>query len=192
VINIVYGLTSAKFDNPFRDNRNKDNIVAKRGALFMIDLKHAVQEAGHKVVHIKTDSIKIPDATPEIAEFICNFGDKYGYDFEDEGAYERFCLVNDAVYVGRKDRKWEAKGAQFQHPFVFKTLFTGEAFTFDDLCETKSVTQGAMYLDFEHDRPAPLVTEGMKFIGRIGASSRSRRVRAEQCCTAWWTASTMR
>ena len=35
VINIVYGLTSAKFPNPFRDNRNKDNIVAKRGALYM-------------------------------------------------------------------------------------------------------------------------------------------------------------
>ena len=35
VINIVYGLTSAKFDNPFRDLRNRDNIVAKRGALFM-------------------------------------------------------------------------------------------------------------------------------------------------------------
>ena len=31
VINTVYGLTSARFDNPFRDRRNKDNIVAKRG-----------------------------------------------------------------------------------------------------------------------------------------------------------------
>src|SRR5690606_39686443 len=40
VINIVYGLTSAKFDNSFRDPRNIDNIVAKRGALFMVDLKH--------------------------------------------------------------------------------------------------------------------------------------------------------
>ena len=40
VINSVYGLTSAKFDNAFRDIRNKDNIVAKRGALFMINLKH--------------------------------------------------------------------------------------------------------------------------------------------------------
>lgn len=35
-INSVYGLTSAKFDNPFRDIRNIDNIVAKRGALFMM------------------------------------------------------------------------------------------------------------------------------------------------------------
>jgi hypothetical protein len=45
VINTVYGLTSAKFDNPFHDIRNIDNIVAKRGALFMIDLKLAIQEA---------------------------------------------------------------------------------------------------------------------------------------------------
>ncbi|MFQ9640494.1 MAG: hypothetical protein ACLRYZ_01480, partial [Coprococcus phoceensis] len=37
-INSVYGLTSANFENPFRDPRNKDNIVAKRGALFMINL----------------------------------------------------------------------------------------------------------------------------------------------------------
>ncbi|MET0786122.1 MAG: DUF5906 domain-containing protein, partial [Paenisporosarcina sp.] len=66
VINIVYGLTSARFDNPFRDIRNKDNIVAKRGALFMIDLKHFVEEQGFQPVHIKTDSIKIPEATPEI------------------------------------------------------------------------------------------------------------------------------
>ena len=65
-INSVYGLTSAGFENPFRDNRNKDNIVAKRGALFMVNLKHAVQSQGFTVAHIKTDSIKIPDATPDI------------------------------------------------------------------------------------------------------------------------------
>ena len=53
VINIVYGLTSAKFDNKFRDPRNIDNIVAKRGALFMIDLKHEVQKRGWTVAHIK-------------------------------------------------------------------------------------------------------------------------------------------
>ena len=44
----------------FRDNRNKDNIVAKRGALFMIDLKTCVQDRGFTVAHIKTDSIKDP------------------------------------------------------------------------------------------------------------------------------------
>ena len=77
VINIVYGMTSAKFDNPFRDLRNKDNIVAKRGALFMIDLKHAVQEMGFEAIHIKTDSIKVANPTPELTEFIFEFGKKW-------------------------------------------------------------------------------------------------------------------
>lgn len=168
VINIVYGLTSAKFDNPFRDVRNKDNIVAKRGALFMIDLKHAVQEQGFQVVHIKTDSIKIPNATNEIIEFVTIFGQKYGYDFEHEATYDKFCLVNDAVYIAREGDKWDAVGAQFQHPYVYKTLFTNEPIEYDDLCETKQVTQGAMYLDFDHDKPMVLPPEGMRFVGRTG------------------------
>jgi hypothetical protein len=147
VINTVYGLTSARFPNAFRDNRNKDNIVAKRGALFMVDLKNAVQEEGFTVAHIKTDSIKVPNATPEIIDFITNFGDKYGYIFEHEADYERFCLVNDAVYVARKEGKWVAVGAQFQHPYVFKTLFTHEELVFADFCETKNVTKGTMYID---------------------------------------------
>lgn len=168
VINIVYGLTSAKFDNPFRDPRNKDNIVAKRGALFMIDLKHAVQEQGFAVAHIKTDSIKIPDATPEIIEFVKNFGQKYGYDFELEETYDQLCLTNDAVYIARKGDKYTAVGAQFQHPYVYKTLFTKEEITFDDLCEAKSVTQGAIYLDFEHDTPMVFAEGRLHFVGRTG------------------------
>ena len=98
-INSVYGLTSANFDNPFRDKRNIDNIVAKRGALFMINLKHEVQARGFTVAHIKTDSIKIPDATPDIIEFIMDYGKQYGYTFEHEATYDRMCLVNDAVYI---------------------------------------------------------------------------------------------
>lgn len=175
VINIVYGLTSAKFPNPFRDNRNIDNIVAKRGALFMIDLKNACLDKGWKVVHIKTDSIKLANLTQEMIDFVTDFGKKYGYDFEHEATYDRFCLVNDAVYISRygwaEKQKligtWGATGAQFQHPYVFKKLFSGESIEFNDLCETKQVTQGAMYLDFEHDRPAFLV-EGLTFVGRTG------------------------
>ncbi|MET0786307.1 MAG: DUF5906 domain-containing protein [Paenisporosarcina sp.] len=146
VINIVYGLTSARFENQFRDHRNRDNIVAKRGALFMIDLKHAVQDRGFTVAHIKTDSIKIPNATPEIIDFIIDFGKQYGYDFEHETTYEKFALINDAVYVACSNGKWTAVGSQFQHPYVFKTLFSHEDLEFDDLCEVKNVTQGSMYL----------------------------------------------
>ena len=156
VINSVYGLTSASFDNPFRDPRNKDNIVAKRGALFMIDLKHACQEKGWTVVHIKTDSIKLANVTPEMEEFVMEFGKKYGYSFEHEATYDRMCIVNGSTYIARYSNdaeingkhagQWTATAAQFQIPYVFKTLFSHEPIEFDDLCETKSVTT-ALYLD---------------------------------------------
>jgi hypothetical protein len=172
VINIVYGLTSAKFDNPFRDTRNIDNIVAKRGALFMIDLKYFVQDKGFTVAHIKTDSIKIPDATAELITDIFEFGVQYGYDFEHEETYDRLCLVNDAVYIARKAEClvdcWKAVGAQFQHPFVFKSLFSGEEVHFDDLCETKHVQQGVMYLDFDAVHKPAALYEGMHYVGRTG------------------------
>jgi hypothetical protein len=169
-INSVYGLTAAAFENAFRDPRNKDNIVAKRGALFMIDLKHAVQEKGFKVAHIKTDSIKIPDATLEIIQFVMDFGKKYGYTFEHEATYERMCLVNDAVYIarykgGKHDGEWTATGTQFQVPYVFKKLFSRESIEFEDMCETKAVTS-ALYLDMnegladdDHD---------YHFVGKVG------------------------
>jgi energy-coupling factor transporter ATP-binding protein EcfA2 len=161
VINIVYGLTAASFSNPFRDPRNKDNIVAKRGALFMIDLKNAVRAQGFRVIHIKTDSIKIPDATQQIVDFVTDFGKGYGYDFEHEVTYEKFCLVNDAVYVAKDNAgEWHATGAQFQEPYVFKTLFSGEEVTFEDLVQIKTVT-AALYLDFGSGEP--------HFVGRAGA-----------------------
>lgn len=172
VINIVYGLTSAKFDNPFRDRRNKDNIVAKRGALFMIDLKHFVQEKGFTVAHIKTDSIKIPNATPEIIDQVMEFGNDYGYTFEHEATYEKLALVNDAVYVakskkGREPGHWSATGKQFQHPYVFKTLFTHEEVEFKDLCEFRSVTT-AMYMDFNGDDTPMATAQEYQFVGKFG------------------------
>ena len=166
-INSVYGLTSAKFDNLFRDPRNYDNIVAKRGALFMCTLKHEVQKMGAEVVHIKTDSIKIADPSEEIINYIIKRGKEFGYDFEVESIYERFCLVNDAVYVAKKDTndpdyikeskkaisenidiptRWTATGTQFQIPYVFKKCFSHEPIEFNDLCETKEV-KTVMYLD---------------------------------------------
>ena len=164
VINSIYGLTSAKFPNRFKDPRNVDNIVAKRGALFMITLRNKVQEMGYTVAHVKTDSIKIPNADQKIIDFVMEFGKKYGYTFEHEATYERMCLVNDAVYIAKYDQYgertkngkhagcWTATGTQFKVPYVFKTLFSGEGITFDDMCETKSVSGGgAIYLDFDED-----------------------------------------
>lgn len=152
-INSVYGLTSANFDNPFRDIRNKNNIVALRGALFMRTLQDEVQQRGFTVAHIKTDSIKIPDATPEIIQFVMDFGKKYGYTFEHEATYDRMCLVNDAVYIAKyRDGEWTATGPQFQIPYVFKTLFSKAPIEFDDLCVTNSV-KSAIYLDMNEDLP---------------------------------------
>lgn len=171
-INSVYGLTSASFNNAFKDIRNIDNIVAKRGALFMVDLENAVIEQGFTVAHIKTDSIKIPDATSEIIQFVMDFGKRYGYTFEHEATYDRMCLVNDAVYISKykdaeeckqmygyvpdknkkKGGKWTATGTQFQIPYVFKKLFSKEEITFDDMCVTNSVSS-ALYLDMNEGLP---------------------------------------
>ena len=167
-LNIVYGLTSAKFDNPFRDIRNVDNIVAKRGALFMIDLKHDLIKQGETVAHIKTDSVKIPNATQETIAYVMTTGSFYGYEFEHETTYDKFCLVNDAVYIARKGDEWTAVGSQFQHPFVYKTLFSGEEITFNDLCEGRTVVQGTMYLDKEDHEREELVYSNMRHLGRTG------------------------
>lgn len=166
-INSVYGYTKAGFDCEFKDPRNVDNIVAKRGALFMVDLKGAVQEEGYSVAHIKTDSIKIPKATKKIIKFVTDFGKKYGYTFEHEATYSKLCLVNQAVYIARDlDGVWHATGAQFAVPYVFKTLFSHEGIVFEDLCEAKSVTKGAMYLDMNEDLPEG--EHNYIFVGRTG------------------------
>ena len=184
-INSVYGLTSAGFTNPFRDDRNRDNIVAKRGALFMINLRHEVESRGFVVAHIKTDSIKVPNATEEIITFICEYGRQYGYNFVHEATYDKMCLVNDAVYIAKyasiekckklygyipdenkdHERQWTATGTQFAVPYVFKKLFSKEEIRFEDMCETKAVSS-SLYLD---------LNEGLEenehryhFIGKVG------------------------
>ena len=169
-INSVYGLTSANFENPFRDIRNKNNIVALRGALFMRTLQDEVQQRGFTVAHIKTDSIKIPNASPEIIKFCMEFANKYGYTFEHEATYEKMCLVNDAVYIAKyKDGKhageWTATGTQFAVPYVFKKLFSRETIEFDDMCETKSVSS-ALYLDMNEQLSEN--EHNYRFIGKIG------------------------
>jgi hypothetical protein len=158
VINSIYGVTKASFVNPFRDTRNIDNIVAKRGALFMTLLKNEVEKRGFIVAHIKTDSIKIPDATEEIQDFVCKFGKEFGYTFETEANFEKFCLVNNAVYIakfkdGKEAGKWTATGTQFAVPYVFKKLFSKEEILFEDMCETKEVQGTAIYLDMNEQLP---------------------------------------
>lgn len=175
-INSVYGLTAANFDNPFRDIRNKNNIVALRGALFMRTLQDEVKDRGFTVASIRTDSIKIPEATPEIIQFCMEFAKKYGYTFEHEAIYDRMCLVNKSAYIakysndeninGKHAGKWTATATQFQIPYVFKTLFSHEEIAFEDLCETKEVKKGVLYLDMNEGLPEG--EHNQIFIGRIG------------------------
>ena len=179
-INSVYGLTSAKFDNKLRDPRNVDNIVAKYGALFMITLKHKIQEMGYTVVHIKTDSIKIANADEKVEKFIMDFGKKYGYTFEKEAVYSKMCIVDDAQYIAfeveadgekldgtkvdadgnRNDPFWTVTGAKFAPKYLFKTLFTHEPVEFKDFAETKSVQDSAIYI---------CSGESRRFVGRVGS-----------------------
>ena len=183
-INSVYGLTSARFDNAMKDPRNVDNIVAKYGALFMMNLQAEVEARGFTVVHVKTDSIKIADATPEIIQFVMDYGKQYGYTFEHESTYRKICLVNEAVYIAQYESaeecqkrygyvpennqeeglKWTATGAQFQVPYVFKTLFSKEPLKFEDMCETKSVTT-SLYLDMNEKLGE---NHNYRFVGKVG------------------------
>ena len=77
-----------------------------------------------------------------LIDFVFKFAKRYGYTFEVEHHFEKLCLVNDAVYIGKlaKDdeewisackkaeakgrpmpTRWTATGTQFAVPYVFKT-----------------------------------------------------------------------
>lgn len=180
-INSGYGLTFARFSNPFKDKRNIDNMIAKRGALFMVNLYYYCLEKGLNIFHIKTDSIKISFKDVEdkeiynIIEDINNYAHTYGYNFKLEAVYDRICLVNDTVYIASEDTDWKkdsenkvynlsnkllwtATGLQFAVPYIIKSLFTNEPITFDDLCVEKSVRTKMFIRRGEH----------LEFVGRTG------------------------
>ena len=151
VINIVYGLTSAKFENAFRDNRNKDNIVAKRGALFMVDLK--------KRFRITVSPWSTSRLTPSRSQTQHKRSSTSSWNLVTTTATHlntRRRTIRSALSMmlsisarpsRAKSPRTGSFGKQFQQPYVFKTLFTMEPIEFDDLCETKTVTS-ALYLDF--------------------------------------------
>ena len=158
VINSVYGMTSAKFDNKFKHPDNIDNIVAKRGALFMVDLKFAIEEQGYQVCHIKTDSVKIPNADEKIIKFVEDFGaqEKYRYRFEHEHTYKRMALINNAVYIAQlEDDKWSPTGAEYANTYLLKRVWTKEELVDKDFFITKQ-SKGHIYL-------------GDEFVGKVGS-----------------------
>ena len=158
VINSVYGMTSAKFDNKFKHPDNVDNIVAKRGALFMVDLKFAIEEQGYKVCHIKTDSVKVPNADEKIIQFVHDFGkqEKYNYKFEHEHTYKRMALINNAVYIAQlEDDSWSPVGAEYANTYLLKRVWTKEELVDRDFFITKQ-SKGHIYL-------------GDEFVGKVGS-----------------------
>ena len=158
VINSVYGMTSAKFDNKFKHPDNVDNIVAKRGALFMVDLKFAIEEQGYKVCHIKTDSVKVPNADEKIIQFVHDFGkqEKYNYKFEHEHTYKRMALINNAVYIAQlEDDRWSPVGAEYANTYLLKRVWTKEELVDRDFFITKQ-SKGHIYL-------------GDEFVGKVGS-----------------------
>ncbi len=176
ILNAFYGMTSSPSDYfEAKDPRNINNIVALRGALVMKMLYDEVTARGFTVIHIKTDSIKIANPTPEIHEFVKEFGKKYGYDFEVEHVWDRLFLKDNAQFIGHLAdndpdvlddptiQRWEATGKYFDVPYVKKTLFTHEEITLDDMAEIINVKEGALHL---------IMNEGDKetdiFIGRVG------------------------
>ena len=188
VLNSTFGYGFASFENPFVDSRDKNNIVALRGSLFMRTLQDEVKKRGFNICHIKTDSCKVPNATKEIINFIMEFAKQYDYSFTHEATYDRLCLVNGSTYIAKyadnvwcektygyipvdnikaekKGKKWTATAKQFQVPYVFKTLFSKEPIKFEDYCETKEV-KTAMYLDMNEDLPEG--EHDRHFIGKVG------------------------
>ena len=167
VINSVYGLSTAHFDNEFRDPRNVDNIVAKRGALFMVELKHECDERQINAIHIKTDSIKLVKPSKEQIDFVIDFGAKYGYIFEVEHEYDRICLINDADYIALEKGKWKSTGKTFSEPYVFKTMFSKEPMEYRDYWQAKESKKGELYLDLNEDLGED--EHDYHFIGKNGA-----------------------
>lgn len=174
-INSVYGLTSATFDNPFKDPQNENNIVALRGALFMKTLQDELEARGVNVVHIKTDSVKIANMTESDVQFCMEFAQTYGYKFVHEATFDRMCLVNNAVYIAKYDEfglrhkkgkyanEWTATGTQFAVPYVFKTLFSHKPIEFKDLSEVKEV-KTSIYLNMNEKTGE----DDLRFVGRVG------------------------
>ena len=170
-LNSFYGISTASYNNPARDSRDINNIIALRGALFMKTMFDEITSKGYKIFHVKTDSIKIANADNDIIQFAIEFAKNYGYELEHEATYDRICLVDKANYIARYDDKgirnkggkhaneWTATGEKYQHPYIFKMLFSGEPIAFDDLCETKNVTGGAIYLDMNEDLTVDISAE---------------------------------
>ena len=88
---IAYHCQEIYLDNPGR----YDDYIP----ISMLGASNEVEAQGYKVIHIKTDSIKIENPDDYILDFICKYGKRHGYEFEVEHIFDRICLVNNAVWL---------------------------------------------------------------------------------------------
>ena len=175
-INAVYGLTSAKYPNRFKDPRNVDNIVAKRGELMMMTLEDKLLKEGVVPIHIKTDSIKLASFTQELNDEVVEFGKKYGYRFTIEEFYTVFCVFNKAEYLAYNAATgaWESRGATFQNQYVFKTLLGGEIEK-KDFILNMSVEKGRIYIgDTFYGKTVNVIAAKEKYGGVMTCRSEER------------------
>lgn len=191
VINIVYGMSSAKYDNKFRDPRNVDNIVAKRGALFMMMLQEEVEARGYNVIHIKTDSMKIENGDAEIHAYMQERAHAFGYNFDHEANFDKLALTNKATIIGHiswhgKEKKigtWEATGAQYAMPYVYKKLFSGEDIVEQDFFMLKSAKDPIKFTNKVTLGSNIEVSDNDRFVGKnayIYASKTGQNIYADR------------
>lgn len=167
-INSCYGLTAAKFDNKLRIPDNWDNVIAKRGALFMIQLKQRLWDMGVTVVHVSVDSIKVSGITEDQKNYILNFAKQFGYNFEIEAHFKKLCLLDDTNYLALQDQadeepiepKWVITGSVFDIPVFKKMYLDPQPITVKDYAMVIASSKGALYFRYDDGR--------LKFIGRVG------------------------
>lgn len=118
-LNSLYGLSSASFDNFMKLRENETNLIANLGNIMMNELYQNCISKGWKVVHIKTDGIKIADCTDEMIAYCIDFAKKWGYNFSIDEKYKEFLIIDKANYIGiTEDGRISSRGELFNNNWL--------------------------------------------------------------------------
>ena len=119
-LNSLYGLSSASFDNFMKLPENETNLIANLGNIMMNELyRICTEEKNWKVVHIKTDGIKIANCTDEMIKFCIDFARSWGYNFSIDEKYKEFLIIDKSNYIGlTEDEKISSRGELFNNNWL--------------------------------------------------------------------------
>jgi hypothetical protein len=158
-----YGIFTATFDTRSRNPHNNGNPVANYSACTVVKAVDAVMAHGGHVVHVKTDSLKIPAVTREVLDAAMASAVEVGQSFDIEDIYQKFLLLNKSEYAAfaQSDKSWHFRGKKFLRPYIRKMLFMHDPMSFDDYAETIA-SQGTLYLVNPND------PEDRQHIGKVG------------------------